>query len=271
MWPALQRYETVGMVVIRSFLLTSALALLAGCASGSPGSNGDGGIDAAIAQDGHLLVTDAHADAAPDAAAPAPVVTITQMPMATTTQTSAAFAFSANVASTFFCQLDTATATACTSPQIYSSLALGEHTFTVVANDGSGSNGMATATWTIVQPCTTSLIEAESIAATGWTVASGDVLHAGAGLESTMAGASFSFSFTGQGLTMYTENGNNLHNISVAIDVDQPIVVDTNAMSFSFQNANVITESLAEGMHTVTITCPALYCSVDYFTVDCAP
>ena len=130
---------------------------------------------------------------------------------------------------------------------------------------------MAVAQWTIVQPCMASLIEAETITAAGWTVAQGDVLHGGAGLESSAAGASFSFPFTGQGLTMYTENGSNLHNISVAIDLDQPVIVNTNAMSFSFQNANVINDSLIEGMHTATITCPALYCSVDYFTVDCAP
>jgi len=65
-----------------------------------------------------------------------PVTDITSNPSAITNSTSATFVFSANKSgSTFQCKLDSGSYTACTSPQAYTSLAEGSHTFTVQATD----------------------------------------------------------------------------------------------------------------------------------------
>jgi myo-inositol-hexaphosphate 3-phosphohydrolase len=61
-----------------------------------------------------------------------PDTTITSGPAATTTSTTASFAFTSNEAnSTFQCSLDGAARAACTSPQTYTGLAAGSHTFSV--------------------------------------------------------------------------------------------------------------------------------------------
>jgi hypothetical protein len=58
-------------------------------------------------------------------------------PPAQTDQGTATIGFDSSIGgSTFACSLDGAPATACTSPQSYSSLAAGQHTFSVAATDG---------------------------------------------------------------------------------------------------------------------------------------
>jgi len=65
-----------------------------------------------------------------------PVTDITSNPTTTTNSTSATFVFSANkTGSTFQCKLDSGSYTACTSPQAYTSLTEGSHTFMVKATD----------------------------------------------------------------------------------------------------------------------------------------
>jgi len=72
-------------------------------------------------------------------------------PSGTVTSTDASFAFSSNEAGTFQCQLDSAAVTTCTSPQSYSGLAPGQHTFSVRATDTAGNADAtpATRTWTV--------------------------------------------------------------------------------------------------------------------------
>jgi len=69
-----------------------------------------------------------------------PITTITLMPGNPTSNTTANFAFTANKAGcTFQCQLDGGAWTSCASPQVYNSLALGGHSFSVQATDPSGN------------------------------------------------------------------------------------------------------------------------------------
>ena len=82
----------------------------------------------------------------------APETTITSGPPATSTSTSASFAFTSSEAnSTFQCSLDGSARVACTSPQAYSGLSVGSHTFNVWATDTAGNTDAtaATQTWSV--------------------------------------------------------------------------------------------------------------------------
>jgi parallel beta-helix repeat protein len=81
-----------------------------------------------------------------------PETTIDVKPPETTTETSATFEFSSSeTPSTFECKLDNAAFALCTSPQPYSGLAVGPHTFQVRATDGAGNqdDSPASYSWTI--------------------------------------------------------------------------------------------------------------------------
>ena len=81
----------------------------------------------------------------------APDTTLTAMPAVVSNSASASFSFSASEASAFECKLDSGTFGACTSPQTYTGLAAGSHTFQVRALDGAGNvdPSPASFTWTI--------------------------------------------------------------------------------------------------------------------------
>jgi glycosyl hydrolase family 16 len=112
---------------------------------------------------------------------PAPTVAITSHPDPSTTATDAGFVWTTSgTVTTTSCTLDGGTPASCTSPQTYSNLSLGAHTFTVTATNSSGS-GSDTYSWTILPPAPTVAITAHpdpSTTATDatltWTT-SGDV------------------------------------------------------------------------------------------------
>ena len=81
-----------------------------------------------------------------------PPPTITSTPANPTNQTSATFSFTDTEAGvSFLCQLDGGAFSACPSPQSYSGLSLGNHTFSVKAQDAAGNqSGAASFTWTVM-------------------------------------------------------------------------------------------------------------------------
>jgi len=84
--------------------------------------------------------------------ATAPNTSISSGPTGSVSSSSASFAFSAGDAgSTFECRLDGGAWVACASPQSYSSLATGSHTFHVRASDVAGNRdgSPATRTWVV--------------------------------------------------------------------------------------------------------------------------
>jgi hypothetical protein len=88
--------------------------------------------------------------AAPDTTPPD--TTIGSGPSGTTSSTSASFSFSSTESpSSFECKLDSGTFAVCTSPQAYSSLSAGAHTFSVRATDAAGNvdPSPATRAWTV--------------------------------------------------------------------------------------------------------------------------
>lgn len=81
---------------------------------------------------------------------PAPTVSITAHPQDGTQSTDASFSFSLSDG-TATCKLDTGAAQSCTSPQSYSGLSVGNHTFTVTGTNAGGSTS-ATYAWTVTAP-----------------------------------------------------------------------------------------------------------------------
>ena len=84
-----------------------------------------------------------------------PETTIDSAPQTSTSSTTASFSFSANeLDATFECSLDGAAFSGCSSPEEYTGLAVGAHTFAVQATDAAGNLDPTPAThsWTITPP-----------------------------------------------------------------------------------------------------------------------
>jgi hypothetical protein len=80
----------------------------------------------------------------------APQVSITGKPAALSSNTSPSFTFAASkTGTTFQCALDGAALAACTSPQGYTALADGDHSFKVLATDPAGNSSSASSAFTI--------------------------------------------------------------------------------------------------------------------------
>jgi Bacterial Ig domain len=99
-----------------------------------------------------------------------PDTTITSAPTGTTTSHSASFSFTATETATFECSVDGSSWAACSSPQSYSSLADGSHTFQVRATDAAANVDPtpASATWTIVSTPANDMFAAAQ-ALSGWS------------------------------------------------------------------------------------------------------
>jgi hypothetical protein len=116
-----------------------------------------------------------------------PVATITSSPTNPTTQTTASISFSSSKAgSTFSCQLDSGAAAACTSPQSYTGLATGSHTFTVTATDPVGNvSAPASYTWTIT--AAGGLVISSPLVLDKLSVKAGDILNGTVTYQNTSA------------------------------------------------------------------------------------
>ena len=84
----------------------------------------------------------------------APTVQLTSTPAAVSSERFAEFTLQSNEPnSSFSCSLDGAAGSLCVSPQSYSNLSLGTHTFTVTATDPAGNtSNPVTYAWSIVPP-----------------------------------------------------------------------------------------------------------------------
>jgi hypothetical protein len=203
----------------------------------------------------------------------APVITLTHKPLAIDVDAATFEWVVDDVSATFQCAIDGGSFSACTSPTMFSSLVTGSHQFQVLAQDPSGNTGSAMHAWMVEPPCTTSLVELESLAPAGWNIFSGGVLHAGQGLGTGTLDATFDLNFTGKGLILYVETGPSMGTMEVKIDNGVPMTVETNAAgSFSFQVPRPIASGLINMAHVLTVTCKAgsnLNCHPDYVDVTC--
>jgi len=145
-----------------------------------------------------------------------PDTTITSGPTGTVASNSASFSFTATETSTFACSLDGAAFSACSSPQNYSGLANGSHTFQVRATDTTGNVDAtpASQTWTIAAPPDTTITAGPS-----GTVNS---TSASFSFTSTQNGSTFTCSLDGAAFSAcaspksYTSLTNGLHTFQVA-------------------------------------------------------
>jgi hypothetical protein len=145
-----------------------------------------------------------------------PDTTITAGPSGTVTTTSASFSFTSTITgSTFACSLDGAAFSACTSPNSYTNLANGSHTFQVVATaQGITDPSPAVRTWTInLAPDTT---------ITAGPTGTVTTTSASFSFTSTISGSTFACSLDGAAFTAcaspksYTNLTNGSHTFQVA-------------------------------------------------------
>jgi Ca2+-binding RTX toxin-like protein len=114
----------------------------------------------------------------------APETVIDSGPSGTVSNGSATFAFSASEAgSTFECSLDPAPFSSCASPQSYSNLPNGDHTFKVLAIDKAGNTDASPAsrTWTVAIPAGACTITGTKAGETLTGTAGNDVICGGGG------------------------------------------------------------------------------------------
>jgi hypothetical protein len=79
----------------------------------------------------------------------APAETITSKPPNPSNSTTSSFSFTASETASFECSLDGADFASCSSPQGYSGLVEGSHTFQLKATDGAGNMSTTSYTWTV--------------------------------------------------------------------------------------------------------------------------
>ncbi|MBI5495958.1 MAG: hypothetical protein HY904_13115 [Deltaproteobacteria bacterium] len=171
-----------------------------------------------------------------------PSTTITSQPANPTALITASFSFSSTKPGTFTCQLDSGAATACTSPQDYTGLAEGSHTFLVTATDTAGNVELAppSVTWTVDTSFPTT------------TIQSGPA----AGSTTNQASATFTFSCDGESLAC-----------SFMCQLDAQPAVDCSTGTETYAG-------LSNGAHTFSVQAtdaaanPALAAATRTWTVD---
>ncbi|MDX6504389.1 MAG: hypothetical protein QOE29_1514, partial [Gaiellaceae bacterium] len=134
-----------------------------------------------------------------------PDTSITGGPADPSTSANASFTFSSTESgSTFACSLDGAAFLDCTSPQGYSSLANGIHTFSVRATDAAGNQDLspATSTWTVNVPPTDTTPPDTSI--TGGPTGTVTTASASFTFTSTETSSSFQCNLDGAAFTSCT-------------------------------------------------------------------
>jgi large repetitive protein len=135
----------------------------------------------------------------------APTTTITAGPSSSTNVTSASFSFGANEASTFECSLDGAAFATCTSPQEYTAVTEGAHTFEVRATDSAGNTDATPASfgWTVDLTAPETTISSGPPDPTAETSASFmfSSTEAGSTFECSLDGAAFAPCTSGQSYT----------------------------------------------------------------------
>jgi RTX calcium-binding nonapeptide repeat (4 copies) len=114
-----------------------------------------------------------------------PETTITSGPSGTVNSSSASFAFSSTEPSTFECALDGASFSSCSSPQNYTALSEGSHTFQVRATDAAGNADPTPAerSWTVATTAPSCTITGTANAETISGTSGDDVICAGGGKD----------------------------------------------------------------------------------------
>ncbi len=130
-----------------------------------------------------------------------PETTIASKPSSVTNKTNATFTFASSEAgSTFVCSLDGGTFTACISPQNYTGLANGNHSFQVQASDSAGNPDQSPASynWTIDNSLITVLQGTITDRSTGLPIVGASVTIYGQGNATVNTDSNGAYSFTGQ-------------------------------------------------------------------------
>jgi len=143
----------------------------------------------------------------------APDTTISSGPNPTTTSTSASFAFTSSASgSTFECALDAAPFSACTSPQPYSALADGSHTFQVRATAAGLTDATpASQTWLVDAT-------APSVASTVPAAGASDIATSGS-VTATFSEAMNPATISGASFTLTPAGGSS---VAAAVTYDGP-------------------------------------------------
>ena len=162
-----------------------------------------------------------------------PMPVLTSSPSNPTSQTSVSFSFTdTETGATFLCQLDGSAFSACSSPESYSGLSQGNHTFSVKTQDTSGNqSSAATFSWTISAAPTVSSVSPISGPLAGGTAVTitGTNFSAGATVTFGSAAASNVVVVSGTQITATTPAGSTG---AVTVTVTEP-----GALSGSLTNA----------------------------------
>jgi uncharacterized protein len=179
-----------------------------------------------------------------------PNTTIDSSPTSLSSSSSASFTFSGTddvtvpASLTFECKLDAGSFSACTSPQNYSGLADGSHTFQVRAIDGAGNVDLTPAsfTWTI-----------DTIAPTISVAAGGMCGSTGGTMNLTVADSS------GNPLTLSGSSSNTsvVPNIVFGVSGSNRTVAIT-AVSGSTVRTATLTITVSDGVNTASVTITVL-------------